>query len=138
MLAILLVTDLTAAAAQEQQTEREAGRQPGLHRLLATRLLAAKAAPAPSTPAADAGVPSTHTTDFAGEAIGCITFARREMRSFGYPGHAFACEEAGSGEVLGAVLNRVGRRLCTIEGVYAGDDCYDLTICDEPETLCLD
>jgi hypothetical protein len=39
------------------------------------------------------------------------------MRSFGYPGHAFACEEAAHGEVLGAVLDRRGQRRCFIEGL---------------------
>lgn len=84
-----------------------------------------------------AAVPHTHSTDFAGDGIGCITLTRSEMRSFGYPGHAFACEEAVAGEVLGAVLDRQGRRRCFIEGEYAGDDCYDLSICDVAETLCL-
>jgi hypothetical protein len=111
--------------------------RPGLHRLVAERLAAEKAKRPgpPSSPAA--GMPQTHSTDFAGENIGCITLSRREMRRFGYPGHAFVCEEAAQGEVLGAVLDRQGFRRCLIEGDYAGDDCYSLTICDVAETLCV-
>jgi hypothetical protein len=111
-----------------------ADRKPGLHRVLAQKLVTQKTRPRGN---GDTGVPQTHITDFAGDAIGCITLQRWEMRSFGYPGHAFACEEAARGEVLGAVLDRHGRRLCFIDGFYAGDDCYELTICDVPETLCL-
>jgi hypothetical protein len=104
----------------------------GLYRALAGKLGA-------ETRAADAlaGVPQTHATDFAGDAIGCVTLSRREMRSFGYFGIAFACEEAASGEVLGAVLDRRGLRRCLIEGDYVGDDCYRMRICNVPETLCV-
>ena len=120
---------LVSAAAAEPR--------PGLHRLLAERLLAEKTK-TPDTPADPAtGTPQIHATDFAGENIGCITLSRREMRRFGYPGHAFVCEEASKGEVLGAVLDRQGRRRCLIEGDYTGDDCYTLTICKVQETLCV-
>jgi len=76
-------------------------------------------------------------TDFAGQQIGCILMPRREMRRYGYRGHAFACEEEGTGEVLGAVLDRLGRPRCRIAGAYAGQSCYDITICGVPETLCV-
>src|SRR5262245_32372182 len=117
--------------------EAAAERTEGLHRLVASRLPARRAQRAGRSVGPRAGVPQTHATDFAGDGIGCITLTRREMRSFGYPGHAFACEEAAAGEVLGAVLDRNGRRRCLISGGYAGDDCYDLTICRVAETLCV-
>jgi hypothetical protein len=101
-------------------------RKPGFARAIAEKLLAKK------TPK-----PQIHTTDFAGQNIGCITLSRREVRSFGYPGHAFVCEEASAGEVLGALLTRAGVPICEIFGFYAGDGCYDLTICDNAETLCV-
>ena len=81
--------------------------------------------------------PQIHSTDFAGQALGCITLQRFEMRDLGYRGHAFLCEEDASGEVLGAVLSRSGRVVCYISGDYAGDDCYALTICGESDTLCV-
>lgn len=81
--------------------------------------------------------PRLHTTDFALDHVGCIVMPRAEMRRFGYPGHAFACEEVTAGEVLGAILDRRGRRICDIAGAYAGDDCYELTFCDVPERLCV-
>lgn len=123
--ALALASLASAAAAAE--------RKPGLHRMVAEKLLERKA----SRETRDAGVPQTHVTDFGSDAIGCLTLPRWEMRSFGYPGHAFACEEAAGGEVMGAVLDRRGRTLCFIEGAYTGDDCYDLSICDESETLCV-
>ena len=76
------------------------------------------------------------TTDFAGQTLGCITLARWEMRRLRYPGHAFACEDAASGEVLGAVLTKSGNRKCLITGQYAGNDCYDLVICEVTDRLC--
>jgi hypothetical protein len=79
----------------------------------------------------------THATDFAGTDIGCIIMPRYELRPYGYPGHAMLCEADVSGEVLGAVMNKAGRQLCYITGVYAGDFCYDITICDFAETLCI-
>ena len=78
-----------------------------------------------------------HTTDFQGTDLGCIVLPRRELRPFGYPGHAFLCEAAVSGEVLGAILTRKGDRLCYVTGAYAGDACYDLGICDNAERLCV-
>lgn len=81
--------------------------------------------------------PRLHTTDFALDHVGCIVMPRWELRRWGYPGHAFACEEATAGEVLGAVLDRRGQRLCTIAGRYVGDDCYELTFCGTPERLCV-
>ncbi len=112
--------------------------RPGIHRLVAERLVAGKgrrSAAGAVTP--EAGAPQTHATDFAGDNIGCITLSRREMRRFGYPGHAFVCEEAAQGEVLGAVLDRWGYRRCGITGDYDGDDCYTLAICGVRETLCV-
>ena len=79
----------------------------------------------------------THATDFAGVDLGCIIMQRHELRPFGYPGHAMFCEADVSGEVLGAVMNRVGGQLCYVSGVYAGDLCYDLDICGFAETLCI-
>ena len=125
--AALVAATLALAGAAEPR--------PGLHRLVAERLTAEKGR-RPETPPS-AGTPQIHATDFAGESIGCITLSRREMRRFGYPGHAFVCEEASQGEVLGAVLDRQGRRRCLIEGDYTGDDCYTLTICRVQETLCV-
>ena len=93
---------------------------------LAARLLAKKSL-----------TPRTHTTDFAIDQLGCITLTVRELRAFGFAGHAFVCEEPQSGAVLGAVLNRRGVVRCHISGWYAGDACYDLSICDEPETACV-
>ncbi len=77
-----------------------------------------------------------HATDFQGTNIGCIIMPRRELRQYGYPGHAMLCEEASAGEVLGAVLNRGGYQLCDISGFYVGDFCYDIDICGNAETLC--
>jgi hypothetical protein len=105
-----------------------AARRPGLGRLLAERLMQKKAQPRPQT----------HATDFGTDAIGCVTLPRWELRRFGYPGHAFACEEGVHGEVLGAVLDRAGRTLCYIVGAYEGDGCYDIDICDQVETLCVE
>ena len=82
--------------------------------------------------------PQTHTTDFAGDSLGCITLTQWELRAFGYRGHAFVCEAAADGEVLGAVLNRFGEVRCDITGSYAGDGCYDLVICDAPDAACVD
>ena len=75
--------------------------------------------------------------DVTGTDLGCIVLPRREIAPFGYPGHAFLCEAAVSGEALGAVLNRSGRQLCEITGAYAGDLCYDVTICGNPERICI-
>ena len=78
------------------------------------------------------------TTDFAGDDIGCIILPRREIRPYGYPGHAFMCEAAVSGETLGAVLNKKGNQLCEIYGFYVeGTDCYDFDICGYAERLCV-
>lgn len=79
----------------------------------------------------------THATDFAGVDLGCIILPRREIRPYGYPGHAFLCEADVSGEVLGAVLNPKGRQLCDIRGFYVGEFCYDFDICGFAETLCI-
>src|SRR5262245_41710893 len=124
-----LAIGLGTAAAGEPSAE--------LRRLVARKLVAGRATRVAPPADASTGVPQTHVTDFAGQGIGCITLTRREMRSFGYSGHAFACEEAAAGEVLGAVLDRDGRTRCRIAGRYAGDDCYDLTICRVAETLCV-
>ena len=79
-----------------------------------------------------------HTTDFAGTDLGCIVLPRFELRPYGYPGHAFLCEDAVSGEVLGGVLNKKGRQLCDIAGFFVeGTTCYDFDICGTPETLCV-
>lgn len=81
--------------------------------------------------------PDINVTDFAGQNIGCILLPRRELRRYGYPGHAFFCETAPTGEVLGAVLNKKGLRFCYVSGAYAGDACYDISICDNAERLCV-
>jgi hypothetical protein len=81
--------------------------------------------------------PAIHDTEFRGTNIGCVTLSRSEMRRFGYPGHALFCEEASTGEVLGAVLNKRGRELCEIRGAYNNTAaCYDLTICEDATQLC--
>jgi len=99
----------------------------GLGRAIATKLHAARQ-----------GIhPNTHATDFASDHIGCITLTRGEMRRLGYPGHAFACEEATAAEVLGGVLNRRGVVICHISGAYVGDGCYDLDVCETRDTLCV-
>ena len=82
--------------------------------------------------------PQTHTTDFAGEELGCITLTTHDMRHLGYRGHAFACEAASTGEVVGAVLSRAGVVRCYIVGGYIGEGCYDIDICDVPETICFE
>lgn len=80
----------------------------------------------------------THTTDFEGDSLGCITFTAKELRDFGYRGHAFFCEAAATGEVLGAVLNRSGVIRCSISGDYVGDGCYDFTICGVEDSVCVE
>jgi hypothetical protein len=99
----------------------------GLARALAQRLAAQKALR-----------PETHATDFAGEGLGCITLSAYELRRFGYRGHAFLCEVAASGEVLGAVLTRSGHVRCHIAGVYTGDLCYDFDICGIADAACIE
>ena len=81
--------------------------------------------------------PETHTTDFRGDSLGCITLTAGELRDFGYRGHAFFCESAGTGEVLGAVLTRSGRIRCFVSGDYVGDGCYAFTICGVPDGACV-
>ena len=82
---------------------------------------------------------SIDTTDFAGTDIGCIVMPRFELRRYRYPGHAMLCEVAATGEVLGAVLNKGGRRICDITGDFTeGTTCYEITICDNAETLCIE
>jgi hypothetical protein len=98
----------------------------GLGRALAQKLAAKKALR-----------PETHATDFTGVDLGCITLSTRELRAFGYRGHAFLCEAAASGEVLGAVLTRSGHARCHIRGVYTGDLCYEFDICGFPDTACI-
>jgi hypothetical protein len=80
-----------------------------------------------------------HTTDFQGTDIGCIVMPRFELRRYRYPGHAMLCEVATTGEVLGAVLNKGGRRICDITGSFIddGNDCYAINICSNDETLCI-
>jgi hypothetical protein len=81
--------------------------------------------------------PEIHDTEIMGTNIGCVTLSRREMRRFGYPGHAVFCEEASAGEVVGVVVNRRGNAICEIRGVYNNDEqCYDLTICNDVTSLC--
>ena len=81
--------------------------------------------------------PETHTTDFRGDSLGCITLTAWELRQFGFRGHAFFCEDAATGEVLGAVLTRGGVVRCFISGDYVGDGCYDFTICGVPDGACV-
>jgi len=123
--ASLLVALLLALATPGPAAARRSGGSLG--RALATKLLARKALK-----------PETHATDFATDHIGCITLASWELRDFGFRGHAFLCEEATAGEVLGAVLNRAGVVRCHITGFYVGDLCYDLEICGVPETACVE
>ena len=81
--------------------------------------------------------PETHDTDFRGDSLGCITFTARELRHFGYAGHAFFCEDAASGEILGAVQTRAGYVRCLISGDYVGNACYDFTICGINDGICV-
>ena len=81
--------------------------------------------------------PEIHDTEIMGTNIGCVTLSRREMRRFGYPGHAVFCEEASAGEVIGVVVNKRGNAICEIRGAYNNDEqCYDLTICNDVTSLC--
>jgi hypothetical protein len=116
---VLLGTTLIGAAAAAERDPR------GLGQAIAERLAERRTQS------------QTHATDFAGVDLGCIIMPRFELRPFGYRGHAMLCEADVSGEVLGAVLNRSGRQLCDITGFYVGDLCYDITICDFAETLCV-
>jgi len=75
--------------------------------------------------------------DVTGTDLTCIVMPRRELRPFGYPGHAFLCEAVASGEALGALMNRKGRQLCEITGTYTGNLCYDVTICGYAESICI-
>jgi hypothetical protein len=120
ILALLLLGTMLGGSGRGAEPDK-----PGLGRALAGRLTTRRL------------LPRTHATDFAGTELGCIVLPRRELRPYGYPGHAFLCEDAQSGEVLGAVLNRRGARLCTISGVYVGDLCYDFDICGYAERLCV-
>ena len=80
-----------------------------------------------------------HTTDFQGTDIGCLVMPRFELRRYRYPGHAMLCEVAATGEVLGAVLNKGGRRICDITGNFTeGTTCYAINICGNDETLCVE
>jgi hypothetical protein len=98
-------------------------------RTIAEKLIAGKALSAK---------PRTHTTDFQGDSLGCITLTTGELRRFGYRGHAFFCEDAFTEEVLGAVLNRFGRVRCRISGDYVGGGCYDFTICGVADSVCVE
>jgi hypothetical protein len=80
----------------------------------------------------------THTTDFEGDSLGCITLTTWELRNVGYRGHAFFCEDVFTEEVLGAVLNRFGVVRCHIRGDYVGDGCYDFTICGVADSVCVE
>ena len=104
----------------------EAADTGGLARLAAEKLVARKALR-----------PQTHTTDFQGDSLGCITLTSGELRHFGYRGHAFFCESATTGEILGAVQNRYGAVRCYISGDYVGDACYSFTICEVPDSACV-
>jgi hypothetical protein len=115
------------AFALTMATAEAATPKPGVGKVLATKLMTKKAFR-----------PQTHGTDFGTDALGCITLARWELRAFGYPGHAFLCEEGATSEVLGAVLSRAGVVRCYISGVYIGDGCYDFDICGVPETACVE
>ncbi len=81
--------------------------------------------------------PETHTTDFQGDSLGCITLTAWELRQFGFRGHAFFCEDAATGEVLGAVLTRGGFVRCHISGDYVGEGCYAFTICGVADGACV-
>ena len=81
--------------------------------------------------------PDLAATDFSSGNLGCIVLPQREVRPYGYPGHAFLCEDGTTGNVLGALLSKKGIRRCNITGAYAGNFCYGITICETPETLCV-
>jgi len=98
-------------------------------RAIAEKLIAGKAL-GPKT--------QTHTTDFQGDSLGCITLTTWELRHLGYRGHAFFCEDAFTGEVLGSVLNRSGVVRCVISGDYVGGGCYDFTICGVADSGCVE
>jgi hypothetical protein len=50
------------------------------------------------------------------------------------------CEVASTGEVLGSLLNKGGRRICDpITGSFTeGTTCYAINICGNDETLCVE
>ena len=99
--------------------------RPGLTRLVAQKFAAAGS---PESRARAASLMGTQ--------LECITLTRREMRRFGYPGHAFVCREFQTGEVLGAALNARGVPVCSISGSVRADGCFDLTICQTPDAFC--
>jgi hypothetical protein len=98
-------------------------------RAVAEKLIAGKALSAKTR---------THTTDFQGDSLGCITLITRELHHLGYRGHAFFCEDAFTEEVLGAVLNQSGVVRCHISGDYVGNRCYDFTICGVADSVCVE
>jgi hypothetical protein len=107
-----------------------AGDREAFARAIAEKLIAGKAALSAKT--------RTHTTDFQGDSLGCITLTTWELRDLGYRGHAFFCEDAFTEEVLGAVLNRSGVVRCHISGDYVGEGCYDFTICGVADSVCVE
>jgi len=123
ILAAALLT-LVAVSPPAVAADREA-----FARTIAERLIAAKVL---------SGKTRTHTTDFQGDSLGCITLTTWELRHLGYRGHAFFCEDAFTEEVLGAVLNRSGVVRCHISGDYVGEGCYDFTICGVAESVCVE
>jgi len=81
--------------------------------------------------------PRVAPAESSGDSIGCTNFERPLMRQFGYRGHAFFCDNFSTREVRGAVLNKRGFAVCDVLGTYDPiEDCYDITICDDPDRYC--
>ena len=82
-------------------------------------------------------IASSQSTDFPGENLHCVTLSASDLRRLGYRGHAFFCEDNGTGEVLGAVLGPRGGVRCLISGSRTDAACYSFDICGFADGVCL-
>jgi len=87
--------------------------------------------------AARAVRPQARSTDFPGVNLHCVTLSASDLRHLGYRGHAFFCEDNGTGEVLGAVLGPRGGVRCLISGSRSDAACYSFDICGFQDGVCL-
>ena len=81
--------------------------------------------------------PEASSTDFQGQDLYCVTLSASELRRFGYRGHAFFCENSGTGEVLGAVLGPRGGVRCLISGSRTDAACFSFDICGFADGVCI-